>query len=410
MLCCAAQAQTPTAAPMAPVAHGGLAHSGLAHHGLAQALDAAWQRTQAGTEAAAARERAAAARLAADSLLPAPPALELNHRSDRWHKDTGALENEVGLALPLWLPGQRAARQAAAASAATLAEADEGASRLQLAGEVREAAWAVAGLQAEAAVAQAQLGYLRDIATDVGRRVQAGELAHSDALAAEAEALAAEGALAEVRERLFAAQARWLALTGLDALPALDEAPAPASADALPAGHPALQRAAQAVDKARREVEVVRRDVIDAPELTVSYRREVAERGAAAERSLAFGLRLPFGGDARNRPLAAAAQGELAQAQAEEMRLRLQLEGDLAAARAGLDAARAQAAAAGKRTGLLRERASLIDKAFRAGEASLPELLLAANAAAQADAAMARQQAALGLARARLNQISGFLP
>jgi len=62
------------------------------------------------------------------------------------------------------------------------------------------------------------------------------------------------------------------------------------------------------------------------------------------------------------------------------------------------------------RAQLLRERAALIDKSFRAGEAPLPELLRANAAAAQADVAAAAQRAALGLARARLNQVNGQLP
>ncbi|WP_084018135.1 TolC family protein [Azoarcus olearius] len=396
MICCAALAQT--TAPRV---------------GLARALDAAWQRTQAGTEAQVALARAEAEQAAADSLLAEPPALELSHRSDRWHDNKGARENEVGLALPLWLPGQRSARQAAAEAGRALAHVGEDADRLRLAGEVREAAWALAGLDAEAAVAEAQLRYLRALAADVERRVQAGELARTDAIAARAEALAAQAAFSEARERRHAAMTRWQTLTGLDA-PAdprePDTVPAAAGDDGLPATHPGLRLAAQAVEHARRGVEVARTDRAAPPELTLSYRREVGESGAAAERSITVGLRVPFGTDARNRPLAAAAQGELAQAQVAELRLRQQLAGDLLVARGALQAAQAQAEAARERAGLLRERAQLIDKAFRAGEAALPELLLAASAATQGEAGRARQDAALGLARARLQQVSGILP
>lgn len=398
MICCAAQAQTTTPAE--------------GRVGLARALDAAWQRTQAATESQVALARAEAEQAAADSLLPEPPALELSHRSDRWHDNKGARENEVGLALPLWLPGQRSARQSAAEAGQALARLGEEADRLRLAGEVREAAWALAGLDAEVAVADAQLRYLRELAVDVERRVRAGELARTDSIAARAEALAAQAALAEVRERRHTALARWQALTGLDVLPdpREGETPAAPSGDGPPAAHPGLRQAAQAVEHARRGVEVARTDRADSPELTLSYTREVAERGASAERSLTFGLRVPFGGDVRNRPLAAVAQGELAQAQVSELRLRQQLAGDLAAARGALDAAQEQAEAARERAGLLRERAQLIDKAFRAGEAALPELLLAASAATQGEATRARQDAALGLARARLQQVSGLLP
>ena len=74
------------------------------------------------------------------------------------------------------------------------------------------------------------------------------------------------------------------------------------------------------------------------------------------------------------------------------------------------DAAQVQLDAEAARTRLLRERAILIDKSFRAGETPLPDLLRALSAAAQADSAVARQTAALGLARARLQQALGLLP
>jgi cobalt-zinc-cadmium efflux system outer membrane protein len=58
----------------------------------------------------------------------------------------------------------------------------------------------------------------------------------------------------------------------------------------------------------------------------------------------------------------------------------------------------------------LRERAAHLDKAFRAGEAALPDLLRALSAAAQAELAHARQQAALGVAFARLQYAQGVNP
>jgi outer membrane protein TolC len=69
-----------------------------------------------------------------------------------------------------------------------------------------------------------------------------------------------------------------------------------------------------------------------------------------------------------------------------------------------------QARTEGTRAELLRERAALIERSFRAGESALPELLRASTASAQADVAFAGQRAALGLARARLNQVNGLMP
>jgi outer membrane protein TolC len=277
---------------------------------------------------------------------------------------------------------------------------------------VREAAWRWSAAQAEADAAAAQVQYLQRLANDVQRRVHSGDLARADALAARAELLDAQSLLGEVRQRLLAAQAQWRNLTGLEAMPEV------ATPSTLFAGldaetseeHPELQLAAQAMERARKRVEVVNTSRRDAPELLLRYREESPGTGQAAQRSVGIGVRIPFGTDGRNAPLQAAALGDLDVAETTELRLRERQEADLGLARSAVRNAARQLEDARDRASLLRERTQLIDKSFQAGETPLPELLRAANAAAQADAALARQQAALGLAQALLQQTLGLLP
>jgi outer membrane protein, heavy metal efflux system len=377
---------------------------------LAQAVEAAWQRTQAGATALAQALRADAERKAAASYLAAPPALSLSQRSDRWQNNRGVQENEVGIALPLWLPGQRNARQAAAESEASVAAQSAQVARLRLAGQLRDLAWSLAGLKAEVANARAQQAYQQALAADVERRVKAGELARSDALAAQGESLAAGAELDAAEQRLGAERQRWTALTGLEADIDATEPAAP-EADPLDQDrHPLLAQQSLAVEAARRQLEVSRRDAAEAPELNLAYRSERDARGQPSQGSMTLALRVPFGMAVRNEPLRAAAQGALDQALAEQTRTRLELAAELAIAREAQQAADRQTALQRERAALLRQRAALLDKSFRAGETALPELLLAVQAAAQADAALARHQAAQGNARARLLQASGLLP
>ena len=377
---------------------------------LAQAVEAAWQRTQAGAAAQAQQLRADAERKAASSYLSAPPAVSLSQRSDRWQRNQGVQENEVGVALPLWLPGQRGARQAAAESESALAAQSTQVARLRLAGQLRDLAWSLAGLKAEAANARAQQAYLQALASDVERRVKAGDVARTDALAARGESLAAGAELDAAEQRFTAERQRWTALTGLDA--DIDAAEA-ASTDADPLDqdrHPVLAQLALAAEAARRQLDASRRDLSEAPELSLGYRNERSARGEPSQGSLVLALRVPLGGAVRNEPLRAAAQGALDQALAEQSRTRLELAAELSIARTAEQATDRQALLQRDRAVLLRQRVALLDKSFRAGETALPELLLAVQAAAQADAALARQQAAQGNARARLLQASGVLP
>jgi outer membrane protein TolC len=375
---------------------------------LRAALDAAWPRAVAARESDGERRRAEADRAGAGSVWAAPPSLELSHRNDRLQRNAGRRETEIGVAVPVWLPGQRAARAGTADAAAALAVAAGQAARLRLAGELRDAAWQIASDQAELAQADIQVATLKQLADDVERRVRAGDLARADALAAQAEHLAAIVLQSEARRRVQAARARWCLLTGLEGTPD------PTVPDAGPSGsvppHPELQLASRSTELAHQRVELMRRSRHDAPELLVGVRQDNPGRAETSQGSVVVSLRLPFGTDGRNRPLEAAALSELDVARTHEQRLRERLASDIAAARNALQSAQAQLDAETARARLLLERAGLIDKSFRAGESPLHELLRALAAAAQADSAVARQIASLGLAHARLQHALGLLP
>ena len=378
---------------------------------LAQALDAAWQRTQAGAAAQGQQLRARAEQQAANNWLAAPPALTFSQRDDRWQGKHGTQEREVGIVLPLRLPGQRASNQAAAQAELGRAEMTLTVDRLQLAGQLRELAWSLASLQAESQSAQTQSSYLQALSLDVERRVSSGDLAPSDGLAAQGERLAAAAEALAAAQRLQAERLRWTSLTGLaaddvDASEVRRAGNAAFSAES----HPALALAAQAVELARRQAEVAFGNRSDAPELNVGYRSDRSEFGQPSQGSMLIGLRLPLGNDARNKPLQAAAQSALDSALAEQTRLRLTLAAEQAAAVGAVQAAMAQIELQRQRASLLHKRRDLIEKSFQAGQSALPDLLLAGHSAAQADVDLARQTAALGAAQARLLQSEGVLP
>lgn len=378
---------------------------------LAGAVEAAWQRAALSKEAEGHRSRAEAARPAATSWWAAPPALELSHRDDRALSNAGKRETGVAVSWPLWLPGQRVARGATVDAAAAQASVAVRAGRLRVAGEVREAAWLIIAQQAALTQAEAQVKALQQLANDVERRVRAGDLARADALAANAERLAAVAERTALRQQLHAARTRWATLTGLGATldsNALDESAGVSAATSLP--HPELELAGAMTEHARKRLDLTRVSRRDAPELTLGVRHDAAGGIEPTNNSLVLALRLPFGTADRNRPLQAAAMSELDIAQATEQRLRERLEADASDARNAVLSAEQQLSAERERARLLRERASLIERAFRAGEFALPEVLRALAAATQADTAAARQQVMVGLARARLLQTLGVMP
>ena len=390
----AAQAQAPAAAVDSRIS-------------LKAAVDAAWQRSVSAREAGAQQRGAEAARSAADSLWARSPALELGWRDGR-REASGQRESEVGLAWPLWLPGQRSARQAAAGLQTQLAQEQARALQLRLAGELREQAWGLRLLQAELDQARVQQQTLQELADDVARRVRAGDLARADAMAARAELLAAQALSTEAEQRLAEGRARWQVLTGQMLEPDPAEAEAPVDA-VLDEAHPELALAARRLAYSRGQLDFVQHSRREAPEITVGYRQEQSP-GSPSQDSVGVKLRLPFGTQDRNLPLEAAARGELEVAETAEQRVREQLGSALETARLALRLAQTRREAERARAALLQERAGLLRRAFTAGELALPELLRALSTTNQAQSAWARQEAALGLARARYQQALGWLP
>lgn len=392
-----------TASPVAPT--------------LAQAVEAAWQRATQAREAEGQTQRAAAERVAISSLWAAPPALEFSYRDDRWQTSAGRREAEAGLAWPLWLPGQRNARGAVVDADVELSQAAVQAGRLHFAGLVREAAWGIAAQKAESDLADAQVRSLQEISDDVLRRVKAGDLAHADGLAAQSEALAAQSAQMAARQRLSASLSQWTTLTGIALAPDLTSVPVSDGAAVSPGGahfavetHPDARVAALTVERARKRLDVVAAMRRDPPELLLRIRQDTPGRGESAQNSIGVGVRIPLGTASRNQPLQAAALSELDVALTTKQRTEERLAADAAMAQAAVHTAEQQLEAERQRSALLRERATLIDRSFKAGETPLPELLRALAAATQADTSFARQQVALGLARARLQQSLGILP
>ena len=194
-----AMAISPWAAAQPHPGRGDLPLEARAATPLARAFESAWQRSVESVQARGRFARARAEREAAASLLGAPPTVEVEHL--RGTGGSTARESEAALALPVRLPSERGARGAAADADLAVAEAATRALRLAVAGEVREAAWQLAAAGAEAGTERANVEALEALAADVERRVRAGDLARSDAMAASAELLAARASLAQALTR-----------------------------------------------------------------------------------------------------------------------------------------------------------------------------------------------------------------
>lgn len=370
-------------------------------------VEQAWQRSVLVKTLVARQDEAAAGRALAQSWLGSAPVLGLSERSDRWTDNRARRENEISIEAPVLLPRQYTARQQLAARSSDEIDAQLRRARLDVAGAVRLRLWEAASARELLAEKEGQLHYLELLRDEVRGRVAAGDLARSDGLLADQQALAALTDVALARSRAREALSRFRLLTGVSEIAQMEPE---LLASQQPAAHVAVRAAEAAEQRARAAVSLASASVQGTPTFSLSMRRERDSALASADRSIGIAVQIPLGGRTRNRPAETLAATELATAAAElsEARAALALGVELAHEQLA-DAAHALEAAL-ERVTAMREHTALFEKAFRQGERGLAELLRSRTLTHEAEVALRQQKIALALAHAQLNQALGILP
>ncbi|CAD5372712.1 conserved exported hypothetical protein [Rubrivivax sp. A210] len=377
--------------------------------GLKQALDAAWTRQPEARALPARQDAARAAQRAAVAWTPEPVSLELSAKTDQLLSNQGRREVEVGIALPLWLPGERT--RAGDLAGAELAATDSRAlaARLRLAAVLRGSWWAWQRARAEAEAAGAQLEAARRIGADVARRVQAGDLARADQHQAEGAIAAAEAAEAGAQAARVAAALQFQALTG-QAPAGPPQAEAAATAPPALEGHAALQELRDRLAVAERTAALAATQSRASPELTLAATRDRGGYGERAGQTVTLGLRLPFGSGPRHEGRLALARAEVLELQAQLAQQQASLQAEAEAAEALVAATQRQSAAAQRRAQLAQETRGFFDKSFRLGQTDLPLRLRIEAEAGEAERQAARARIEWAAAVSAQRQALGLLP
>ena len=380
---------------------------------LHDALEQAWQRNPQGQALIAAQDEIQAARDAAGGLTPSAPTLSVSQRGDQFNANRGQREWEAKLGLPLWLPGERDARRQLAETGATENGAAVSALRLTLAGELREAFWGWRLAHNETELAHERLVTAEALEQVVQRRVAAGDLALVDLNLVRHETLAARATLLFAQARLAESRQNWKVLTG-DGLtgnelmpPGDEEAIAP---EPPPDAHPRLEAARQSVALAHAKVKLTAETPRNTPELGLFTRRERSGADAAYVDSVGISMQLTFASEARNRPITAAANRALIQAESEYRLVRQRLELDSERARQNLVTAASLLDLSSAQRELARENLKWLQKAFDLGETSLANLLKTRATHLESELNHALRQIGVAQAKARYNQAQGVLP
>lgn len=345
----------------------------------------------------------------AQSFLPSSPALSVRHQNDAIGSGRGEREWEAEVELPVWLPGERTARQNLAASTQQKLAASREGLMLQVAGVLRDAIWDIGINKENAELYDARYITAQKLEQDVERRYKAGELAKVDLMLVQSETLQAQTDSLKANAELKHAKHRYISLTGLNEMPANSKETLSTITD-LTELHPFIQEIASNIEIAKGErglAEVERREN---PQFVISTR---SQRGAFDNQyndSIGFKVRIPFDNEAKSAPLLAAAETNLAKRLAERDQLQITMESMLHEAEHNLDVTKAELELVTMQNKIAQENVLLARKAFSLGETDLVNLLRVQALAFEAEKAVATRKIQLQWDIARYNQAVGVLP
>ena len=359
---------------------------------LPQAFAAAWARQPEAQSLDLRRDAAEARRQVASSWTAQPPSLDLSGKTDQLSKNQGSREYAAGVALPLWLPGERSRQGALADAESKALDSRVTAAQLRTAAAVRDAWWNWQRTRGEHSLARERLVSMQKLADDVRRRAKAES---GSLLAASTQHLRA--LIGKLPEENVA--------DGPETPPAV-----PADFTALDATHPAVVELFDRAEVARRSADLASVQTRNNPELLLATTRERGAFGDSYQQTVTFGVRIPFGSEGRNRAKLGLARAEALETEGQLRLERERLASDLEAAKVRVESSRTQLAAAEKRAQLARESRGFFDKSFRLGESDLPTRLRIELETVEAERQNARARIDLAAAISALRQALGLLP
>ena len=291
---------------------------------LRAAFEAAWARQPEAQALSVRRDAARAQAQAAQAWTPESPSLELSSKTDRLNRNLGTREYEAGVAIPLWLPGERGRSQALAEAEGRAAESRTTAAQLRVAATVREAWWSWHRARVEVEAAHGQLDSVRRIAADVAKRLKAGDLARADLHQADGAVAAAEAAVAQAESALTAARMHLGSLTAQPRLGAEGGAAADGEPEPPLAGtgggdtdtHAELLALNDRAAVAEGAVALAAAQSRANPELTIAATRDRGAYGEPYHQTFTLGVRIPPGAAPRPDPRVASARVEAFELQA----------------------------------------------------------------------------------------------
>lgn len=345
----------------------------------------------------------------ASGLLPSAPAVTLGHQNDVVGSNRNLYEWEVGLELPIWMPGQRLARESIALSAKNDLESSRNSLALEIAGQVRDTLWSISMADGDIKLAESQYLTAQSLQNDVEKRWKAGELAKTDVMMAENITLGVKNTLIRVQAELKHAEHRYWMLTGLKELPQTFEETLH-TREGIDDSHPWLIEANSKTEVANGQRDLMRIEKRENPQVFINARRERGGFDTLYNDSVGVSVRVPLDAKTRSAPMLAGAEMDVAQAMSEREQRRLLLESSFHEAEHNLETINAQITLVEQQYKLSQDGLQLAKKSFSLGESDLVSLLRSQSIAYEAERSLINLHIQKQWNIARYNQSIGVLP
>lgn len=345
----------------------------------------------------------------ANSFLPGAPAVTAGHQNDVVGSNRNLNQWEVGIDLPIWLPGQKTARASLAQGVQTELDKTSANLSLDIAGQVRDAVWNLGMAISEAELQETRYQAAQGLFADVEKRWKAGELAKTDVMLAQNGILAAKTALLKANAEVKHAEHRYWILTGLKELPNTFEEPL-SSKETIDDSHPMLAEAAAKIEIANHQRNLSAIEQRENPQVMLNVRHERGAFDSLYNDSVGVAIRVPLDAKVRAAPIMASAEMAIAQAISEHEHRQRLLESAFHEAQHNLEVIREEIEMLQEQHQLSQESLRLAKKSFVLGESDLIDLLRIQTTAYEAERALKSRQIQMQWHIARYNQAIGVLP
>lgn len=284
---------------------------------------------------------------------------------------------DAAVEIPLWNLGQRDANQRISEKAQLDSAMQSAMTKWRVAGLIRAALWDISLQELRQAQAQTELTAAEQLANDVKRRVQAGDLAQTDELLVQTEVLKKRSALTLAEAEVMHARKRYTSITQLTKVPANYQETL-SNQKEIEQTHPALQAVNSQIERKQAELDALQ--LVGSGQTSVnvginSDRPSNHDERSNNTESFNIGVNVPFGGEAHLAPQVAALNVELNKLRAQRDQLFRELEQNHHEAEHNLQVNQAELSISNELKAVAEKHLKMTQLSFSVGEIDLIDLL-----------------------------------